>query len=110
MSKTADRLNRIEKQLEELVTLMRILVLRSAENPVMTDDAEDIIVPSVPHIPPVLPSPPVIIPTQPWPQTPELPTNPSKTSCTKCGMVFDGFMGYVCQDPACPMGCGPVTC
>ena len=30
--------------------------------------------------------------------------------CTKCGMNLDGVMGYVCSDPHCPTGLGPIMC
>ena len=114
MNKTADRLDRMEKLLEELVSLMRILVLRGGENLPTDDEVRDITIPSIPpHLPPTLPpaepkTPPVF--PQPW-QPSKTPTFPDvKAICGKCGMVFEGIMGYVCQDPACPMGCGPVTC
>lgn len=106
MSKTADRLDRMEKLLEELVALMRILVLRGGNLPA-DDEVSDISIP--PHLPPALPpaqpaTPPVL--PQPW-QPPTLPD--AKSTCGKCGMVFEGIMGYVCQDPTCPMGCGPIV-
>ena len=111
MSKTADRLDRIEALLEELVALLRIQVLRGGDA-LPDEDGADIPIPSVPpHFPPALPVEPVSPPVfpQPW-QPPTVPTFPQSTECSKCGMKFEGVMGYVCQDPGCPMGCGPVTC
>lgn len=50
--------------------------------------------------------PGVPIPSAP----PELPILKPVTVCSKCSMEFSGIMGYVCQEPGCPMGCGPMTC
>lgn len=59
----------------------------------------------------------VIIPTspaEPFPDSMPLPYTPPILSpqniCPTCGVNFDGVMGYVCQQPGCPMGCGPTMC
>lgn len=42
----------------------------------------------------------------PWTQ----PTWTEPQKCQKCGIQMDGVMGYVCSDPLCPSGFGPITC
>lgn len=50
----------------------------------------------------------------PFPVMPDLPPVPdilgSPNTCSLCGMSFSGITGYVCQDPRCPMGLGPISC
>ena len=103
MSKTADRLDRIETLLEELVTLLRALVLQEGSE---EGDYPIPATPYTPHLPqpldPVAPLAPPVFPV--------VPDLSRKTTCTKCGMTFEGVMGYVCNTPGCPMGCGPITC
>ena len=31
-------------------------------------------------------------------------------TCPTCGIKLDQVMGYVCSNPRCPTGLGPVTC
>ena len=106
MSKTADRLDRIEDLIKELVTLTQLLVLRDASDP--SDlDVQDVTAPAYPpHLPPTLPK---VAPIDP-PVFPFAPDFPRKNTCSKCEMVFEGVMGYICNTTGCPMGCGPTTC
>ncbi len=32
------------------------------------------------------------------------------STCPTCGIKLDQVMGYVCSNPRCPTGLGPVTC
>ena len=108
MSKTADRLDRIEAKLDEMIALLRILVLRGGSDLPSDDDDDYIPAPRpVPGFPPHLPVPD---PVQPW--QPSITPNPMErsTTCSKCDMEFKGVMGYVCPNADCPMGCGPITC
>lgn len=43
-------------------------------------------------------------PTIPWQPL------PSFNQCTKCGLKLDTVMGYVCSQPDCPTGLGPIMC
>lgn len=38
----------------------------------------------------------------PWLPLPETPM-PRENRCPRCGIKWEGVMGYVCQDPNCPM-------
>ena len=31
-------------------------------------------------------------------------------TCPACGLKLEGVMGYVCNNPRCPTGLGPVMC
>lgn len=31
-------------------------------------------------------------------------------TCTQCGLQIDKMLGYVCPNPRCPTGLGPITC
>lgn len=48
----------------------------------------------------------------PWtqPMWPTQPTWSEPNKCQKCGLQMDGVMGYVCSDPLCPSGLGPIIC
>lgn len=43
-----------------------------------------------------------------------LPNNPpvwkAQNACAECGLKFEGTMGYVCTNPLCPTGLGPIMC
>lgn len=51
--------------------------------------------------------------TQPYGPT-TIPYQPFQwqgvNQCTKCGLQLDKVMGYVCPQPNCPTGLGPVMC
>lgn len=103
MSKKADRLSKIEDSLEEIAQLLRLLLARG-----LNDAVPDVPAPVNPYIPPLTP----VDPMRPW-QPPTLPAVPDLdrgTTCPRCGMTFRGVTGYVCQDPTCPSGLGPITC
>lgn len=49
--------------------------------------------------------------TQPYgPTTPHQPFQWPTNQCTRCGLQLDKVMGYVCPQPNCPTGLGPVMC
>ncbi len=45
-------------------------------------------------------------PTNPWPSSP----NTFSNTCKECGLKLEGTMGYVCSNPKCPTGLGPIMC
>jgi len=102
MRKKADQLNRIEERLGEIVDLLRLLTIRELSKSVPGVSAT----PATPYIPPLTP----VDPTKPW-QPPILPAVPDLGfTCPRCGMKFSGVANYVCQDPTCQTGLGPITC
>lgn len=60
-------------------------------------DDEIIASPAIPNIP-RYPSAPLPMPTA------------LNDRCPRCGITLSGVMGYVCSDPSCPTGLGPMTC
>lgn len=100
MSKTADRLDRLEAKLDEIIALLRILALRGGDRiPEPLEDGDDLV---------IIPTPFPVPPHFPTPQ-PE-PYMPARSTCSKCGMDFSGVTGYVCNNMDCPMGMGPTIC
>lgn len=53
-------------------------------------------------------APPAPIAPTPWPKRVLIPKLPPPTyeteyECGECGMIFKGAMGYVCNNPCCPV-------
>ena len=40
---------------------------------------------------------------------PAIPMLPPVDQCVRCGTHLGGVSGFVCSDPGCPSGLGPVT-
>lgn len=38
------------------------------------------------------------------------PFTRATSKCSKCGLDLSSPMGYVCSDPCCPTGLGPIMC
>lgn len=57
----------------------------------------------VPVIPPLKPTEP-LVPSDP------INPNPVVAICGECGLELHQTMGYVCTNPRCPTGLGPVIC
>jgi len=105
MSK-ADRLDTIEAKLDEIIQLLRALVISDLTSP--KEPTQPYIAPVNPYVPPVMPADP----GQPWspPTVPNVPHLDPVNTCSKCGMQFGSVTGYSCPQPDCPKGLGPITC
>lgn len=90
----ADEMKVITDRMDRIISLLEALVIQNQRETEQYDEDEF----TPPRLTPIIPT------------FPDVPLPDVEMQCPDCSVSFKGIMGYVCQKPGCPMGCGPVTC
>lgn len=85
--------SRTEQLLEAILEELKQIKAAIGDDEIIASPA----LPNIPNIP--------RYPSAPLPMPPVV-----NDRCPRCGITLSGVMGYVCSDPSCPTGLGPMTC